>query len=129
MQISKITSLKELIQRGDRADFSGLFSIDREVSLARRGGMLSIPELAKIKKFTAATERIRKYIKKYTEEYPALKEEHTDWIRPVAISRPGEDGDCSKCNRRNDNEEHPLKFLHAKSIALKIAGVKQNSPS
>ncbi len=84
VQISKITSLKELIQRGDRADFSGLFSIDREVSLARRGGMLSIPELAKIKKFTAATERIRKYIKKYTEEYPALKEEH-DRFREMPV--------------------------------------------
>jgi len=75
IQLNKITALKELIERGDRGDFSGLFTISKEISLAERGGILSIQELAKIKKFTAASERLKKYIEIYSEEFTQLKDE------------------------------------------------------
>ncbi len=74
-QMSKISALKELIERGDFADFSGLFHIDKELSLAERGGILTIPQLATVKKFTVASENLKKYLRTYSDEFPVLEEE------------------------------------------------------
>ncbi len=74
-QMSKISALKELMERGDSANFSGLFDIEQELALAEKGGILTIPQLVAVKKFTVASENLKKYIATYSHEFPILNEE------------------------------------------------------
>lgn len=75
IQMGKITALKILRQRGEAADLSGLSNISNYIAIAERGGILDTAELLLVRKFTVASERIKKFIKERIEEFASLNDE------------------------------------------------------
>ena len=75
IQMSKITALKDLRQRGEAADLSGLNDISEYTAIASRGGVLDTEDLLQVRKFVTASERIKIFLKERVEEYPPLNDE------------------------------------------------------
>jgi len=75
IQMSKITALKDLRQRGEAADLSGLNDISEYTAIASRGGILDTEDLLQVRKFVTASERIKIFLKERVEEYPPLNDE------------------------------------------------------
>lgn len=77
VQMKKITSIRELISRGTTPPLSGINDISAYTALAAKGGVLEIEDLCSIRTFTAASERIRKFLGINREEFPPLEDEYS----------------------------------------------------
>ena len=120
IQMGKITALKELHQRGEAADLSGLSDILKYIAIAERGGILETEDLLFLRKFTAASERIKKFLKERIEEFPSLKNE-LERINPLP--------DLKKTlmeSITDDGELNADKFPQLKKIRRDIASARQD---
>lgn len=77
VQMKKISAIKELISRGTTPPLSGISDISMHTALASKGGVLELESLCSIRTFTSASERIRKYLAAYREEFPPLEDEYS----------------------------------------------------
>jgi len=77
VQMKKISAIRELISRGTTPPISGITGISMHTALASKGGVLELEDLSDIRTFTSASERIRKYIAAYREEFPPLEDEYS----------------------------------------------------
>ena len=77
VQMKKISAMKDLIQRGNAPQLSGISDISGLTAMAGKGGVLSIDELLQVKQFTIASERIKKYLAAHREEFTSLEDEYS----------------------------------------------------
>lgn len=77
IQMKKISAMKDLIQRGNPPQLSGISDISGLTAMAGKGGVLSIEELLQVKQFTIASERIKKYLAAHREEFTSLEDEYS----------------------------------------------------
>jgi len=120
IQMSKITALKELRQRGEAADLSGLNDISEYTAIASRGGVLDTGELLLVRKFTTASERIKIFLKERVEEFPPLNDE---------LSRINPLPDLKKTLTdaiTDEGELNPDKFPQLRKIRRNIASARQD---
>ncbi len=77
VQMKKISAMKDLIQRGNAPQLSGISDISGLTAIAGKGGVLDIEELLQVKQFTIASERIKKYLAAHREEFTSLEDEYS----------------------------------------------------
>ncbi len=77
IQMKKISAMKDLIQRGTSPQLTGISDISGLTAIAGKGGVLDLEELQQIKRFTIASERIKKYLATHREEFPSLEDEYS----------------------------------------------------
>lgn len=77
IQLKKISAIRELISRGTTPPLSGINDISMHTALASKGGVLELKDLSDIRTFTYASERIRKYLAAYREEFPPIEDEYS----------------------------------------------------
>lgn len=77
VQMKKISAIKELIIRGATPPLSGINDVSRHTALASKGAVLETGDLCEIRTFTSASERIRKYLSTYREEFTSLEDEYS----------------------------------------------------
>lgn len=101
VQLGKITQVKDLLQQGERVDFSGIAGISRQLDLARREGMLKIEEIAAVRSFIIASRRVRAFLHQFRESLPLLQHELSELdplkdIGDAIIPAITDDGDLNQ---------------------------------
>ena len=120
IQMSKITALKDLRQRGEAADLSGLNDISEYTAIASRGGILDTEDLLQVRKFVTASERIKIFLKERVEEFPTLNDE---------LSRISPLPELKKIlleSITDEGELNPDKFPQLRKIRRDIASARQD---
>jgi DNA mismatch repair protein MutS2 len=77
VQLKKISAMKELISTGRPPVLSGISDVSGLCSLAEKGGVLALEELQRVKEFTIASERIKRYLASHREEFSSLEDEYS----------------------------------------------------
>jgi DNA mismatch repair protein MutS2 len=85
LRMSKISALKEITVLKEPINLAGVSDISDLVQRASKGSMLLLEEIALVKNFVSASERIRYFLKLYSEEYETLKEEYEKIYKLDAI--------------------------------------------
>jgi DNA mismatch repair protein MutS2 len=75
-QMEKISSLKELTEKKEVLDFSGMEDIEEFLLRADRESVLDLGELSMVRSSLLCSGKIRSFLKERQEEFPRLEEEY-----------------------------------------------------
>jgi len=85
-QMKKISDLKDIMILGESPDFSGINDIRPLLVRAEKESVLKLEELAWIRKFLLASERLISFLGKHKEEFKNIGEEYSNLDRLEQIS-------------------------------------------
>ncbi len=81
IQIKKISAIKDIMHLGRVISFDGITDIEKQIIHSVKGAVLTIEEIISVKNFIAGSEKIRRFLKEESAEYPILHEEYKQLIK------------------------------------------------
>ncbi len=86
-RLREIHDIRELHDRDEGVDFSGVTDIAPFLTIAEKGGSLKLDELAAVRDFIIASNRIQSFLREAKEEYPDIGERGSRFQSLDAIGR------------------------------------------
>ena len=133
IQIKKISSIKDLLHLGRTISFDGITDIEKLIIHSVKGAVLTIEEIISVKNFITGSEKIRRFLKEESAEYPVLIEEYKQLIKLDDIGKLLNESltDTGELSERKYPQLKKIRdeiFSSRKSIESKISALI-NSPA